>query len=249
MNELPHPCEKWAEPISMAAAGCLSPDEEREIRGHIETCSDCRERFRHLSELCGVLAELRLPTNSAEMIVVQRVMSAVEQVVLERQQLAPRVRVGVSNNQFLERVKNMILAHKRLSAAAAATVAALAASLILYVSLFSTTGSAYALEQTAEANSRISSFHVKVTPAAELGEAWVQLNPDGTLLRARMDLSSGSDGLKVCIVSPNHLGFKAVRRQASRSRGMENWVPSPAWGRSGDTFLRRRTRKCASWLS
>ena len=211
MNELPHPCEKWAEPISMAAAGCLSPDEEREIRGHIETCSDCRERFRQLSELCGVLAELRLPTNSAEMTVVQRVMSAVEQVVLERQQLAPRVRVGVSNNQFLERVKNMILAHKRLSAAAAATVAALAASLILYVSLFSTTGSAYALEQTAEAISRITSYHVKVTPAAELGEAWVQLNPDGTLLRARMDLSSPSDGPKVSIVSPNRaeVWFKA----------------------------------------
>jgi anti-sigma factor RsiW len=119
MNELPHPCEKWAEPISMAAAGCLSPDEEREIRGHIETCSDCRERFRQLSELCGVLAELRLPSNSAETTVVQRVMSAVEQAVLERQQLAPRVRVGASNNQLLERIKNMILAHKRLSAAAA----------------------------------------------------------------------------------------------------------------------------------
>ena len=105
----------------------------------------------------------------------------------------------------------MILVHKRLSAAAAATVAALAASLILYVSLFSTTGSAYAWEQTAEANSRITSYHVKVTPAAELGEAWVQLNPDGTLLRARTDLSGGSDGLKLCIVSPNRaeIRFKA----------------------------------------
>ena len=158
-----------------------------------------------------MLAEAQLPADGAEAAIVERVMSAVEQVVLERQQLAPRVRVGVSNNHFLERVKNMILAHKRLSAAAAATVAALAASLILYVSLFSSTGSAYALEQTAEANSRITSYHVKVTPAAELGEAWVQLNPDGTLLRARTDLSGGSDGPKVCIVSPNRaeVWFKA----------------------------------------
>ena len=49
MNDLRHPCEHWAEPISLAAAGCLSADEEREVRRHIETCSDCRERFRQLT--------------------------------------------------------------------------------------------------------------------------------------------------------------------------------------------------------
>src|SRR5271157_3078413 len=77
MNDLPHPCEPWAEPISMAAAGCLSPDEERDVRRHIETCSDCRERFRQLTELCGALAEAQLPADSAEAAIVERVMSAV----------------------------------------------------------------------------------------------------------------------------------------------------------------------------
>ena len=77
MNDLHHPCEHWAEPISLAAAGCLSPDEEREVRRHIETCSDCRERFRQLTELCGVLAEARLPADGAEAAIVERVMSAV----------------------------------------------------------------------------------------------------------------------------------------------------------------------------
>ncbi len=28
MNDLRPPCETWAEPISLAAAGCLPPDEE-----------------------------------------------------------------------------------------------------------------------------------------------------------------------------------------------------------------------------
>jgi len=77
MNDLPHPCEPWAEPISMAAAGCLSPGEERDVRRHIETCSDCRERFRQLTELCGALAEAQLPADSAEAALVERVMSAV----------------------------------------------------------------------------------------------------------------------------------------------------------------------------
>ncbi len=77
MSDLRHPCEHWAEPISLAAAGCLSPDEEQEVRRHLETCSDCRERFRQLTGLCRVLAEARLPADSAERVIVERVMSAV----------------------------------------------------------------------------------------------------------------------------------------------------------------------------
>jgi outer membrane lipoprotein-sorting protein len=77
MNDLHHPCEPWAERISLAAAGCLSTDEERDVRRHIETCSDCRERFRQLTQVCGVLAEARLPADSAEAAIVERVMSAV----------------------------------------------------------------------------------------------------------------------------------------------------------------------------
>jgi hypothetical protein len=77
MNDLRHPCEHWAQPINLAAAGCLSPDEERELRRHIETCSNCRERFRQLTELCGVLAEAQLPTDGTETTIVERVMSAV----------------------------------------------------------------------------------------------------------------------------------------------------------------------------
>jgi len=77
MNDLHHNCELWAEPISLLAAGCLSPDEEREVRRHIETCPDCRERFGQLTELCGTLAEAHLPANIPEAEIVERVKSAV----------------------------------------------------------------------------------------------------------------------------------------------------------------------------
>ncbi len=55
--------------------------------------------------------------------------------------------------------------------------------------------------KTVQANKQVTSYHVKITPAAELGEAWVQLNPDGTALCARMDLLSPQDGAKVVILS------------------------------------------------
>ncbi len=84
MSDLHHPCEHWAEPISLAAAGCLSSDEEQEVRRHVETCSDCREQFRQLTELCRALAEAPLATDSTEAAIVERIMSAVTADVSRR---------------------------------------------------------------------------------------------------------------------------------------------------------------------
>ncbi|MHC4580816.1 MAG: hypothetical protein ACYS14_05115 [Planctomycetota bacterium] len=77
MNDLHHNRGLWAEPISLLAAGCLSTDEERDVRRHFETCPVCRERFEQLTQLCGALAEAQLPVNVAENAIVERVMSAV----------------------------------------------------------------------------------------------------------------------------------------------------------------------------
>ena len=76
MSDLPHPCEDWAEPISLAAAGCLSSGEEQKVRRHVETCPDCREQFRQLTDLCRALAEAPLGTDSTETAIVERIMSA-----------------------------------------------------------------------------------------------------------------------------------------------------------------------------
>lgn len=90
MNNLQHPCEHWAEPISLAAAGCLSTNEEREVRRHVESCSDCREQLRQRTELCRALAEAPLATDSTEVAIVERIMSAVSADVSGR----PIVRTG-----------------------------------------------------------------------------------------------------------------------------------------------------------
>jgi anti-sigma factor RsiW len=77
MNDLHHPCDNWTEAISLASADCLSPDEKREVRHHLETCLACRERFRQLTELCGAFAETKLPSGDGETAIIERVMSAV----------------------------------------------------------------------------------------------------------------------------------------------------------------------------
>ena len=93
MSDLHHPCEHWAEPISLAAAGCLPPAEELAVRRHIETCADCREQFRQLTELCCALVEAPLATDSAEAALVERIMSAVTADVARRRVLTrPGVR-------------------------------------------------------------------------------------------------------------------------------------------------------------
>jgi outer membrane lipoprotein-sorting protein len=84
MNDLVHPCQHWAEPISLAAAGCLSSDEEQEVRRHVETCPDCGEQLRQLTELCRALAEAPLATDSTEATIVKRIVSEVTADVLRR---------------------------------------------------------------------------------------------------------------------------------------------------------------------
>ena len=134
----------------------------------------------------------------------------VEQAVLGQQQHLSRVRVNAPDNHFLKRAKAVILAHKRLSVVAATMVTVLAAGLIVYVSLFSPSTAAYALEQTAQANDHVTSYHVKIAPPSSMagvGEAWVQLAPDGSPLHARMDIFGGDRGDRVGIVSKTRAEF------------------------------------------
>ena len=98
----------------------------------------------------------------------------------------------------------MTQTHKRPSAGAAL---ALAAGLALSFCLVSPTGRAYAWEEPAQATNHVTSYHVKITPAAELGEAWVQRNPDGAPLQVRMDLQSPQEGPKVVLLSKGKSGL------------------------------------------
>ena len=192
MNVTKH-CKDRFEDIVAYVMGELDHAAALELQDHIARCDKCREVHDVL------VAEEKEVRSGFEAL--SRSLGPIEQTVLGQRQHQATVRINVSNNHFLKKVKNMILTHKRLSVAAAATVTALAAGLVFYVSVFSSPTAAYALEQTVQAIKNVTSYHVKITPAAELGEAWVQLNPDGSLLHARMDLLSPSDGPKVSILS------------------------------------------------
>ena len=87
MNDFPSPCDAWAEAISLAAAGCLEADEDQAVRRHLETCSQCRDRYGELLPLCAVLAEAELPAERAEAAIVARVRSEVASAASPRMPL------------------------------------------------------------------------------------------------------------------------------------------------------------------
>ena len=187
-------CEDRLRNLVALVMGELDLAAARELEDHLARCHACRKVHDVL-----VQEETEVRSGFEELVLG---LGPVERSVLEKCEHLPRAHVSAFEKPYFRRFKNMILAHKRLSATVAAATA-LAASLVLYLSLFSSSGSAYALEQTAEANNRITSYHVRVTPAPieSLCEAWVQLNPDGTLHRARSEFFSAEDGPKVVIVS------------------------------------------------
>ena len=186
------PCNDRFEQLVALVMGELTPPEIRQLQDHLSQCDDCRATYDALVE------EEKEVRSGFEALA--RTLGPIEQGVLGRQERRAGIRVNVFNNEFTRKVGKMIGTHKRLSAAAAA-VAALAVGVMLCLTLFSSPRVAYALEQTVEAIKNVTSYHVKITPAAELGEAWVELKPDGSPLRARMDLLSPSDGPKVVILS------------------------------------------------
>jgi hypothetical protein len=188
------PCKDRFEDIVALVMGELDSPSTHELQEHLALCDRCRAAR-------DVLTEEEKEVRSGFEALARR-LGPVEQAALRQQQRQARVRVDVSSNHLLERVKTMILAHKRLSVAAAATAAALAATVIVYLSLLSSPTTAYALEQTVQANNHITSYHAKLPPPwSRMSEVWVQLNADGTPLRARIDYPETEDGAKVVIFS------------------------------------------------
>ena len=187
------PCPDRFDDIVALVMGALEPAAAEQLQNHIAQCDACR----HARDVLA--AEEQQVRTGFEALAGR--LGPVEQAVLAKGESQPEVPVGVSDNHLLERVKTMIIAHKRLSVAAAATLAALAASAVLYVSLFSSPTPAYALEETVQANRHVTSYHAKLTPSGGMSEVWVQLNPDGTPLRARIDYPHTEDGAKVVICS------------------------------------------------
>nr|MCU0874684.1 zf-HC2 domain-containing protein [Pirellulaceae bacterium] len=52
-------CERWDEPISLLAAGCLPAEEEANVRQHLAHCAACAARAAELTAVCASLNRSR----------------------------------------------------------------------------------------------------------------------------------------------------------------------------------------------
>ena len=52
-------CERWQEPISLLAAGCLPAEEEAGVRRHLAHCAACAARLAELTAVCTSLSRSR----------------------------------------------------------------------------------------------------------------------------------------------------------------------------------------------
>ncbi len=52
-------CERWQEPISLLAAGCLPAEEEFGVRQHLANCAACETRLTELASVCTSLRRNR----------------------------------------------------------------------------------------------------------------------------------------------------------------------------------------------
>ena len=59
MTDLLSNCERWHEPISLLAAGCLPAEEEAGVRQHLAHCAACAARFAELTAVCACLNRSR----------------------------------------------------------------------------------------------------------------------------------------------------------------------------------------------
>jgi anti-sigma factor RsiW len=62
--------DKIRELLTLAAAGALSPEGQKEVAAHLESCPECRAEFASWSRMAGALRQM--PTPQAPMGLVER---------------------------------------------------------------------------------------------------------------------------------------------------------------------------------
>jgi hypothetical protein len=185
-------CRDRREAIAALVMGELDGRSSAELERHIARCETCRG-------VRDALAEEETSVRSGFEALARAAKPASRAFPdVGRSQRQPRA-PAAAPTRLLRGVKEMIFAHKRMSAAA---VVAAAAMVLAFLALASYGTRAYALDQTTQANRRVQYFHVKITPAAGgLGEAWAQLDADGNVVKMRMDFPEPPNGPKVSVLS------------------------------------------------
>lgn len=73
MNDSRKPCESRLEELSLLAAGCLTDQEERELREHLNTCVGCRVRFEELATVGALVRAAQPPVDASSLRRIARV--------------------------------------------------------------------------------------------------------------------------------------------------------------------------------
>lgn len=59
MNDFRNPCEDHVEEISLLAAGCLTAQEEHNLREHLVVCEPCRQRLEEMTTICSAIGSAK----------------------------------------------------------------------------------------------------------------------------------------------------------------------------------------------
>ncbi len=191
-------CSKCQELLVAHVEGILSRQEERDVVLHLHDCRVCRVQAEALAGLRDRLVRDGRAFAGKSLDV--RVMDRIFQ---EREVRQRRI-------TMLRRYKG------RLSLAAAAA-AMIIVGVLAVTLLYRSVPTAYALEQTIEANRMVRTIHLKAEPAGQgISDAWAQFDDDGNLLLLRMDFPQTIDGPKVVIWQKDkaEVWFKAKKLAA-----------------------------------
>lgn len=94
MSEPSNDCDRWAEPISLLAADCLTETEAAAVRAHLAGCAACQERYAELKTLGEQLARSVAPADlPAELLTDAGLRAALVSAGTEEGMAAPAARI------------------------------------------------------------------------------------------------------------------------------------------------------------
>ena len=178
-------CDQMQDQMTDQVLGQLSRQQQDMLLKHIKTCVACAAAMRETEEKHKLLSAIGSRFKADMPDRVDRCLSAFNQ-----SDIRPRATLILTWRHIMA---------TPLSKIAVAAVIIITAALAISLMDKSVT-TAYAIEQTVEANRSLRFIHLKTEPtrtgAEGVEEMWAEFDTDGTLLRLRMNFRNSADGPK-----------------------------------------------------
>lgn len=176
-------CSECRELLAAYAEKLLDRPAEQAVELHLQDCIACRAEMNGVSELCEELLR--------------------DGRIMRETSMGASVLKRISRENARHEGRSSVVT--RFLQTSAGRVSALAASVAIVVAVLfiilmgRSSGTAYALEQTIEANKSVRSIHVKLEGQAEMSDTWAQFDAEGKLEHLRMEFPKTEDGPKVVV--------------------------------------------------